>query len=105
MVFVVDGSPDRCEEILRHRIRWLPFPSQLISLSRNFGSFADVRAACSSESGGPLKVTADPRRRRSPMRATLSGFLIVECNPGVPRRTRLSAHASVVLPRGVPHKN
>ncbi len=41
-VMVVDGSPDRCLEILRERLPHARFRSQLISLSRNFGSFAAI---------------------------------------------------------------
>ena len=37
VVFVVDGSPDRCLEILRERLPALPLRTQLLSLSRNFG--------------------------------------------------------------------
>jgi len=43
-VFVVDGSPDNSYALLKMRLRDMPFPSQLVSLSRNFGSFAAVRA-------------------------------------------------------------
>lgn len=43
VVFVVDGSPDRCYEILRSELPGQPFASQLIRLSRNFGSFAAIR--------------------------------------------------------------
>ena len=42
-VFVVDGSPDRCFELLRARLPAAPFVSQLVLLSRNFGSFAAIR--------------------------------------------------------------
>ena len=37
VVFVVDGSPDRCLEILRERLPQAAFRSQLLALSRNFG--------------------------------------------------------------------
>jgi glycosyltransferase involved in cell wall biosynthesis len=43
-VFVVDGSPDRCYELLRDRLPAQPFASSLVLLSRNFGSFAAIRA-------------------------------------------------------------
>jgi glycosyltransferase involved in cell wall biosynthesis len=42
-VFVVDGSPDRSYLTLRKLVEAAPFPSQLISLSRNFGSFPAIR--------------------------------------------------------------
>jgi glycosyltransferase involved in cell wall biosynthesis len=44
VVFVVDGSPDRSFDILRERLPLLPLRTQLISLSRNFGSFAAIAA-------------------------------------------------------------
>lgn len=43
-VFVVDGSPDRSYEILRRELPLCTFRSRLILLSRNFGSFAAIRA-------------------------------------------------------------
>ncbi len=43
-VFVIDGSPDRCYELLRDALPEQLFPSSLILLSRNFGSFSAIRA-------------------------------------------------------------
>jgi len=43
-VFVVDGSPDRCYELLRDALPQQAFPARLALLSRNFGSFAAIRA-------------------------------------------------------------
>lgn len=43
-IFVIDGSPDRCYEILRNALSNYPFPSKLVLLSKNFGSFAAIRA-------------------------------------------------------------
>lgn len=43
-VFVVDGSPDRCYELLRDALPQQTFPARLALLSRNFGSFAAIRA-------------------------------------------------------------
>ena len=45
VVFVVDGSPDRSYPILRERLPAIGFASQLICLSRNFGSFAAIQRA------------------------------------------------------------
>lgn len=42
-VFVVDGSPDRSYELLLHGLEGRAFRSQLLLLSRNFGSFAAIR--------------------------------------------------------------
>ena len=51
-VFVVDGSPDRCYELLRDALPTQIFASRLVLLSRNFGSFPAIRAGlelCESE--------------------------------------------------------
>jgi len=58
VVFVVDGSPDRCLQILRERLPVLPLRSQLLSLSRNFGSFAAIAAGLESAHGSCLAVMA-----------------------------------------------
>lgn len=42
-MFVIDGSPDRCYELLRNALPSQPFRSKLALLSRNFGSFAAIR--------------------------------------------------------------
>jgi polyisoprenyl-phosphate glycosyltransferase len=51
IVFVVDGSPDRCYEILREALPAHSFQSKLILLSRNFGSFAAIRAGLAAGEG------------------------------------------------------
>lgn len=43
-VFIVDGSPDRCYELLCDWLPSQPYASRLILLSRNYGSFAAIRA-------------------------------------------------------------
>ena len=58
VVFVVDGSPDRCLEILRERLPALPLRTTLLSLSRNFGSFAAVAAGMEKAWGDCLAVMA-----------------------------------------------
>lgn len=58
VVFVVDGSPDACEQILLARLPTLPFRSQLISLSRNFGSFSAIAAGLEVSTGGYFAVIA-----------------------------------------------
>lgn len=56
VVFVVDGSPDRCLEILReHLPRW-HVRTQLIELSRNFGSFPAIVAGLSRARGDDMAV-------------------------------------------------
>jgi glycosyltransferase involved in cell wall biosynthesis len=51
VVFVVDGSPDRSLAILRERLPGAPFPSRLVSLSRNFGAFNAIRGGLEVASG------------------------------------------------------
>jgi glycosyltransferase involved in cell wall biosynthesis len=58
VVFVVDGSPDRCLEILRERLPSLPLRTQLLSLSRNFGSFAAIAAGLERARGSSMAVMA-----------------------------------------------
>ena len=57
-VFVVDGSPDRCYQILAERLPVMPLRSQLITLSRNFGSFAAIAAGLRNASGDLFAVLA-----------------------------------------------
>ncbi len=58
VVFVVDGSPDRSEGMLREQLPSASFPSQLICHSRNFGSFAAVRTGLAHARGERLAVMA-----------------------------------------------
>jgi glycosyltransferase involved in cell wall biosynthesis len=58
VVFVVDGSPDRCLQILHERLPALPLRTQLLSLSRNFGSFAAIAAGLERARGNNLAVMA-----------------------------------------------
>lgn len=58
VVFVVDGSPDRCYEILRDILANQSFLSQLILLSRNFGSFPAIRAGLAAGKGKNFAVMA-----------------------------------------------
>lgn len=57
-VFVVDGSPDRCYEILREELPRRPMRSTLVLLSRNFGSFAAIRAGLLQGKGERFAVMA-----------------------------------------------
>jgi glycosyltransferase involved in cell wall biosynthesis len=59
VIFVVDGSPDRCLQILQERLPALPLRTQLLSLSRNFGSFAAIAAGLERARGGNMAVMAD----------------------------------------------
>ena len=58
VVFVVDGSPDRCYEILRDKLPSQPFISKLILLSRNFGSFMAIRTGLQNGTGDRFAVMA-----------------------------------------------
>lgn len=58
VVFAVDGSPDRCADIIREKQGSLSFSSQLVVLSRNFGSFAAIRAGLKIASGKHITVMA-----------------------------------------------
>jgi glycosyltransferase involved in cell wall biosynthesis len=57
-VFVVDGSPDRCFEILRSELPKRTFRSQLVLLARNFGSFAAIRTGLQHGGGERFAVMA-----------------------------------------------
>jgi glycosyltransferase involved in cell wall biosynthesis len=58
VIFVVDGSPDRCLQILRESLPTLPLRTQLVSLSRNFGSFAAIAAGLAQARGNCMAVMA-----------------------------------------------
>jgi glycosyltransferase involved in cell wall biosynthesis len=58
VVFVVDGSPDRCHQILSERLPETGLRSQLLLLSRNFGSFAAVTAGLEVARGDYFAVIA-----------------------------------------------
>lgn len=58
VVFVVDGSPDNSYQLLYENLPSLVFKSQLILLSRNFGSFVATRAGLQQSSGNYFAVMA-----------------------------------------------
>lgn len=58
VVFVVDGSPDDSLAILERQLPAWPIRSQLIALSRNFGSYAAIAAGLEAGSGDHLAVMA-----------------------------------------------
>jgi glycosyltransferase involved in cell wall biosynthesis len=57
-VFVVDGSPDRSHAVLSEALADAEFPSQLLLLSRNFGSFAAIREGLRQARGSYFAVMA-----------------------------------------------
>ena len=58
VVFVIDGSPDRCEEWLLTHLSQYTVPAQLVALSRNFGSFAAIRVGLAQARGEYIAVMA-----------------------------------------------
>jgi glycosyltransferase involved in cell wall biosynthesis len=58
VVFVVDGSPDRSYALLHERLPAMSFPSRLLLLSRNFGSFAAIRCGLEAARGPYFAVMA-----------------------------------------------
>lgn len=58
VVFVVDGSPDNSFQILQESLPRARFKSQLLLLSRNFGSFSAVAAGLSAARGDFFAVIA-----------------------------------------------
>lgn len=57
-VFVIDGSPDRCAEILRRELPLRPMRTKLVVLTRNFGSFAAIRIGLQNGTGHHFVVMA-----------------------------------------------
>ena len=57
-VFVVDGSPDRSFPALKERLASAGFRSQLVALSRNFGSFPAIRRGLTIAQGPYFAVMA-----------------------------------------------
>jgi glycosyltransferase involved in cell wall biosynthesis len=57
-VCVVDGSPDRSHELLAAALPIAAYPSRLLMLSRNFGSFAAIREGLRFASGRWFAVMA-----------------------------------------------
>ena len=58
VICVVDGSPDRSGEFLETGLSMAPYPSRLLLLSRNFGSFAAIREGLKAAGGQYFAVMA-----------------------------------------------
>lgn len=58
VVFVVDGSPDRCHELLRTQLPATGLNATLVLLTRNFGAFAAVRMGLQQARGETFAVMA-----------------------------------------------
>ncbi len=57
-VFVVDGSPDHSYQLLLSKLDDLPFRSQLVLHSRNFGAFTAIRTGMEHAEGEYIAVMA-----------------------------------------------
>ena len=57
-IFVVDGSPDNSYALLRMRLPFTPFRSKLVSLSRNFGAHAAIRAGMATADADSIAILA-----------------------------------------------
>lgn len=57
-VFVIDGSPDRCAEILERELPAQPLRTRLVQLSRNFGAFSAITAGLKAGAGDYFAVLA-----------------------------------------------
>lgn len=79
VVFVVDGSPDRSHLILQERLPTAGFAAQLISLSRNFGSFAAIRMGLEAGRGPFFAVLAADLQE--PPELIVSFFRALESEP------------------------
>jgi glycosyltransferase involved in cell wall biosynthesis len=58
LVLVVDGSPDRSEELIREELKKENIRSVLVSLSRNYGAFSAIRAGLETANGDIIGVIA-----------------------------------------------
>lgn len=57
-VFIIDGNPENEFEILKEQLKKNSFKSQLISHSRNFGSFAAIKTGLENATGNYFSVMA-----------------------------------------------
>lgn len=58
VVFVVDGSPDRCHDLLSEQLPRTGLDATLVLLTRNFGAFAAVRTGLAQARGEFFAVMA-----------------------------------------------
>lgn len=87
-VFVVDGSPDQSHARLSLALPNAAFRSQLLLLSRNFGSFAAIRAGLAAGRGERFSVLAADLQEPIELVATFDEKLRRgECDIAVGQRT------------------
>jgi polyisoprenyl-phosphate glycosyltransferase len=79
VVFVVDGSPDGSYGLLHRSLGGAPFASQLLLLSRNFGSFAAIREGLRVADGKYFAVMAADLQE--PPALALDFFRTLESEP------------------------
>lgn len=58
VVFVIDGSPDRSQQVLEQHLMVSSLSAQVLSLSRNFGAFSAIRAGLEAARGKSIAVMA-----------------------------------------------
>jgi polyisoprenyl-phosphate glycosyltransferase len=102
-VFVVDGSPDASLLVLRRLLSTAhPFSSQLIALSRNFGSFSAVRAGLAAADGVYLAMmAADLQEPVSLVRDFFQGLAAGEHDIAIGVRTARDDPARDMVPARV----
>ncbi len=81
VVFVVDGSPDRSAELLKKALPECNFSSQLLLLSKNFGSFAAIRVGIEAAKGNHFAVMAADLQE--PPELTVKFFSILQTEPDI----------------------
>jgi len=87
-VFVVDGSPDDSLDVLRQTLAKVHLPAQLVSLSRNFGSFSAVRAGLKVARGEYVGVmAADLQEPPEVLEAFFDSLEAGECDIALGQRT------------------
>jgi glycosyltransferase involved in cell wall biosynthesis len=103
VVFVVDGSPDGSLVLLRRLLsEERHFSSQLIALSRNFGSFSAIKAGLAAAGGDFLAVmAADLQEPVSLVLGFFEGLAGGEHDIAVGVRTARDDPASDMLPARV----
>lgn len=76
VVCVVDGSPDRSYELLAAGLSQAPYPSRLMLLARNFGSFAAIREGLKAVDGRYFAVMAADLQE--PAELTVASFAALQ---------------------------
>ena len=89
VVFVVDGSPDQSLLALRNALPGMPFQTQLLSLSRNFGAFAAIRAGLEAARGSYFAVmAADLQEPPALVQQMYDSLAADECDVAYGERTK-----------------